>query len=50
VGALVALDNAHGDLEIAAREGNAAELLGAGPGTPVRVRRAAWSPDRSGGW
>ncbi len=38
VGELVALDNAHGDVEIAAREGNAAELLGAGPGTQVCVR------------
>ncbi len=41
VGALVALDNAHGDLEIALRDGNAAERLGAGPGTRVRVVRAA---------
>ncbi len=40
VGALVALDNAHGDLEIAVRDGSAAERLGAGPGTPVRVVRA----------
>jgi len=41
VGALVGLDNAHGDLEIAPHDGNAAERLGAGPGTRVRVVRAA---------
>jgi S-adenosylmethionine hydrolase len=37
VGELVAVDNAHGDVEIARREGSAAEWLGLGPGTPVRV-------------
>lgn len=39
-GALVALDNAHGDLEIACRDGSAAERLGLGPGAPVHVARA----------
>jgi len=36
-GALLALAGSHGYLEIACREGNAALVLGAGKGTPVRL-------------
>lgn len=38
-GALVALENSDGRLEIAVRDGSAAETLEAGPGTEVRVSR-----------
>lgn len=38
-GALLALGGSHGYLEIAVREGRAAAILGAEPGTPVRIAR-----------
>jgi S-adenosylmethionine hydrolase len=38
VGELLALLNSDGLLEVAVRDGSAARMLGAGPGTPVRAR------------
>ncbi|MBN2194059.1 MAG: SAM-dependent chlorinase/fluorinase [Polyangiaceae bacterium] len=49
VGELVALDDSHGDVEIAQRDGSAAETLGAGRGTPVRVELARGLVPPAGG-